>query len=125
MRRLSSLQWLVVACALGALASAAIASRTFIGAHFGGVGRIDQTELRYPGRILVQAGPYGVVLRSSGSTVTLDKKGNITIQAAQDITVNARGDLYLTGDHIKIDERYPERPAGAGGEGGGEATTGR
>ncbi len=118
MRRLSRLHWVVGACVLVALGCVGAMARTAIGAHVGVGSYHNITELRYPGRVLVQAGPHGVVLRSSGSTLTIDKKGNITILAAKDVTIKARGDLHLSGDHVNIDEMYPAEAEGTDTDGG-------
>ena len=118
MRRPSRLHWVVGACVLVALGCVAAVARTVVAPYAGGISSHYITELRYPGRVLVQAGPNGVVLRSSGSTLTIDRKGNITILAAKDVTIKARGDLYLSGDRVNIDEMYPEEAEGVDTDGG-------
>ncbi|MFQ5809613.1 MAG: hypothetical protein ACE5JM_08340 [Armatimonadota bacterium] len=109
----TKLRWLIAACIVAALLALAAAARGARTGAFLGQSYHNITELRYPGGIRVQAGHEGVVLRSGGSRVIVDKKGNITIQAAKDITISARGDLHLSADHVTIDEKYPAEVASA------------
>jgi hypothetical protein len=52
-------------------------------------------ELKAAG-VLIQAGTTGAQLSAGGSTITIDKQGNITINAARNLSLKAGGDLNLT-----------------------------
>ena len=64
---------------------------------------VGVTELKYAD-VLIQAGAEGAVLSAGGSTITLDKKGNVAIKAAADLKLDGTDIMpVMTGRAPKLE----------------------